>query len=482
MNIYDCLILENSPLIASAIRQSEELEGLHLCFCDQPLQALEMVQTARVEVVVLDTEITQQRSGSFIAQLLQEDPQIQVIVLDGESQPMLTDPQLISSLFETYHKPFGINHVCHSIRRALDYRWLRSENQRLKQAQLSPASPFPTPPSGGQSKGSDGAADSTGIALVGKSRAIFLACQCIEEVANSDITVLIRGESGTGKELVARMIHEHSSRANKGNFVKVHCPAIPETLLESELFGHEAGAFTGANSCKPGRFEQARGGTLFLDEIADIPTHLQVKLLQAIEQKQFVRLGGQKTITVDTRIVAATNAPLEQMMRDHHLRPDLYYRINEFCITLPPLRERREDIPVLARFFLESCRNSYALPLQPLSDRLIDAILSYDWPGNVRELQSVMRRLILTGQEDPILVELDRRADRSQATERENRNVLNESERQIILLTLLRARWNQRQASKMLGISYSTLRRKIDKYDLKNHQLDPADLLMNIPT
>jgi transcriptional regulator with PAS, ATPase and Fis domain len=223
----------------------------------------------------------------------------------------------------------------------------------------------------------------------------------VEQVADSELTVLIRGESGTGKEIVARMLHSLCSRRNEA-FIKVNCAALPRDLLEAELFGYEKGAFTGAHKTKPGRFEIANKGTIFLDEIGDLPLELQSKLLQVLEQHEFMRVGGVKTIKVDVRIVCATNRDLEKALREKTLRDDLYYRLNEISINLPPLREKKDDIPLLVEQFLKKYNNLYNKNFQNLSSNALRILERYDWPGNVRQLENLIKQIVVRENENII--------------------------------------------------------------------------------
>ncbi|HUT23948.1 MAG TPA: sigma-54 dependent transcriptional regulator [Sumerlaeia bacterium] len=318
--------------------------------------------------------------------------------------------------------------------------------------------------------------------LIGQSPPIERVRRLIAEVAPTDMTVLVRGESGTGKEIVARLIHDLSGRSGQTNFVKVNCPAIPESLLESELFGHERGAFTGADRQKPGRFESAEGGTLFLDEIAEVTPALQAKLLQAVEEKRFLRVGGRREIHVDVRIVAASNASLEQMIAEGRFRSDLFYRLQRFSIVVPPLRDRREDIPVLVDHFLAVYASKYRRPQQTILPETLAHLREAHWPGNVRELESLIERFALTG--DPTVLDhagegAPRRAFRVGAPGALDpgslRHVFSEeAEIDAITRALAETRWNQRQAAQLLGIGYGALRRRIEKYGLKDLKLDAS--------
>jgi transcriptional regulator with PAS, ATPase and Fis domain len=302
----------------------------------------------------------------------------------------------------------------------------------------------------------------------------------LEQVADTDVTVLIQGESGSGKEIVARTLHAVSSRA-QARFVKVNCAALPEDLLESELFGYEKGAFTGASARKQGKFELAHGGTIFLDEIGEMSPSLQAKLLQVLQDGRFTRLGGNQEIAVDVRVACATNRKLDSMVREGAFREDLFFRLNVVTVTLPPLRERQEEIPTLVGNFLRAFAARYHKPLPRLSDRLMRALGRYSFPGNVRELENMMKRIIVLESEAQILDEV-LRADRSgrppgssllhliqeiEATAGEiplrevGRRAAQVAERETIDRVLQHTNWNRKQAARLLGVSYKTLLQKI---------------------
>jgi len=307
--------------------------------------------------------------------------------------------------------------------------------------------------------------------MVGSSNAMQEVYRLIEQVADSNATVLIRGESGTGKDLVAHAIHYSSPRGDKP-FVKVNCTALPETLLESELFGHEKGAFTGATSTKPGRFERAHGGTIFLDEIGDFPPNLQVKLLRVIQFKEFERLGGLKTISTNVRIIVATNKKLEELIEKEQFREDLYYRINVFPIYLPPLRQRKDDIMLLADHFLDKHARDNNKDITRISTPAIEMLTRYHWPGNVRELENCLERAVLLCNEDVIrsehlppslqMIKKTRTADQRSLTE-----VIANMERELIVDALKKSGGQQRKAAKDLGITERILGYKIKKHNIQ---------------
>jgi two-component system, NtrC family, response regulator AtoC len=303
-------------------------------------------------------------------------------------------------------------------------------------------------------------------------------------VANVDIPVLLLGESGTGKEVLARLIHKLSPRAHR-TFLKVNCAAVPADLLESELFGYEAGAFTGATHSKPGKFELCNKGTILLDEIGEMPPLLQAKLLHVLQDQQFSRLGSRNVIKVDVRILAATNINIPEAIANKRLREDLYYRLNAFTLSLPPLRERKEEIPILLKHFMSRMSESYARPPLPLSQSLIEACLRHPWPGNLRELSNFIKRYLVLGDEKLAVSELQPRPDGGIGTHFEasgkaavagvegagglkslGRSAKDEAEAEAIARALEETNWNRKQAAALLKISYKALLYKIRQYGI----------------
>jgi two-component system, NtrC family, response regulator AtoC len=311
----------------------------------------------------------------------------------------------------------------------------------------------------------------------------------IEEIAKTDITVLIKGESGTGKELLAQAIHLSSPRKDS-TFVKVNCAAIPKGLLESELFGFEKGAFTGAYFKKPGKFELANGGTILLNDIGEMDISVQAKLLQVLQDGMFSRLGGDGDVLVNTRVIATTQDHLERSMMEGHFREDLFFRINVINITVPPLRERREQILPLVQFYLDFYRKKYGKDGPPLSAKMINAFKEYLWPGNIRELENLVKRTIIFGEEDTVMKTLlgkksDEKAEpqplesalasvekRIFDLREEGKKAAETAEKELIQRTLLETHWNRKHAAKMLHVSYKSLLYKIQKYHLNNLRTD----------
>jgi two-component system, NtrC family, response regulator AtoC len=293
----------------------------------------------------------------------------------------------------------------------------------------------------------------------------------IDKIANANVSVLIEGESGTGKEIIAKLVHRNSPWS-KGPFVKVSCPAIPGTLMESELFGYEKGAFTGAYGIKPGRVEMAHRGTLFLDEIGELELSLQAKLLQLLQDGQFCRIGAQEDKKVEVRVLCATNRNMEQEIASGAFRQDLFYRINVVNIRVPPLRERLQDVPVLVDYFLDRFSKQFNRPCKPITGQLVQALQRHHWPGNVRELENVMKRYVILGCEDVIQSELltgsgeeeadlELGSDGSISLKKVTRQAIRKLERNIILQVLQNHHWNRKKAARALSISYRALLYKL---------------------
>ncbi len=320
--------------------------------------------------------------------------------------------------------------------------------------------------------------------LVGNSNAIKKILALIDKVSKANSTVLVTGESGTGKELVARLIHEKSPRNSKP-FIPVNCAAIPSELLESELFGHEKGAFTGATYSRPGRFELANGGTIFLDEIGDMPLHLQVKILRVIQERTFERIGGIKPVKVDIRVIAATNKNLEQEVKEGRFREDLYWRLNVVPIGIPPLRERKEDIPILCNFFINKYASSFGYKIE-LSAEVIETFLNYHWPGNVRELENLIERLYVLNEGGKISVDdlpekikySENKFNRELIPEELNpfssgidlNEMIREYEKKLILHALNVNNWIKSRAAKYLNINRTTLIEKMKRLGIKDNE------------
>ncbi len=310
--------------------------------------------------------------------------------------------------------------------------------------------------------------------IIGTSTAMQQVFDIVEQVAPTRATVLITGETGTGKELVAHALHNLSPRKN-GPFVAVHAAALPSTLLESELFGHEKGAFTGAVERRIGRFEMADGGTLFLDEVGEIEPAMQVKLLRVLEEREFERLGGSKTIESDVRLVAATNRDLKKLVSEGKFRDDLFYRLSVVSILLPPLRERRDDIPLLVNTFLEQCSRENNKPVREITQEALNMLMAYDWPGNVRELRNTIEQMVVLARAERLTLRdvpaaIRGAADLTKISVVRMGMTVEEAERQLIVQALKEMDGNRTRAAQKIGISRRTLHRKLKKFGLENMQ------------
>jgi DNA-binding NtrC family response regulator len=349
-------------------------------------------------------------------------------------------------------KPFSLDHLNAVVAKALEVRDLRDENRQLKE-ELGRRYDWAN--------------------IVGRSAAMQEIFGTIVRVAPTRATVLLCGESGTGKDLIARAIHYHSPRRDRP-FVKINCTAIPENLMESELFGYEKGAFTGASTTKPGKFEQADTGTVFLDEIGDVPASIQVKLLRILQEREFERLGSNKTRTIDVRVLAATNADLRAALEEGTFREDLYYRLNVMPINIPPLRERKEDIPFLAEHFTEKFSHELGSTVSGITDAAIRRLVEYHWPGNVRELENVIERSVVlcsakTLDADCIKLDTSPRARQTTQDSFLPEGVsLDEHERNIIREALKRADGNKSQAARMLGLTRNALRYRLSQMGMES--------------
>lgn len=458
MSTNHILVIDDEQGIREVFANCLERAGLQVSTMSTGSAALELVVRESFSVALVDLKMPGMSGMETMRRIKDLDADVEVIILTGHATVETSIEAMHEHVFDYLCKPIDMKVLTRTVQRAIERRQLVLDNRRLLHQLENERSSLK------QQVAVLECGLSASCALLGESVAIEQIRHAISEVAPSDMTVLIRGESGTGKDVVARLLHETSGR--EGTFVKINCPAIPEALLESELFGHEAGAFTGANRRKPGRFELAGDGTVFLDEIGSIPSTVQAKLLQVVEHRQFTRVGGGKTIQMKARLVVATNAPLERMIEEGDYRLDLFYRLNEYAIEMPALRQRSEDIPLLVQHFLReaSDRDGGGHPL--VSPEMMSRLVRHQWPGNIRELKTVVARYALTGREESIEGALGHMEAASRHTSAHES--LRETERRTILAALVESRWNQRKAAKLLALSYSALRRRIEKYDLKN--------------
>jgi two-component system, NtrC family, response regulator AtoC len=460
INLVNILVIDDDPKVSWILS-----EGLGNDYCiDNARDGKEginkitkMPSGKRPELVLLDIQMPGMNGIDVLEKIRGIDENVDVIMLSGHGDTKNIVESVRRGAAEFITKPFDVREVEIHIRSVLEKRKLKAElsqlQERLRETQTE--------------------------ALIGDSQPMADVRSLIEEVANSDLTVLIRGESGTGKEIVARMIHSRSTRRAEP-FVKVNCAAIPRDLLEAELFGYEKGAFTGAHKTKPGRFEVANKGTMFLDEIGDMPMELQSKLLQVLEQQEFVRVGGINNIHVDVRIVCATNKNLEEAISHGMMRDDLFYRLNEITISLPQLRNRRGDIPLLVDHFLEKLSILYGKPRKEIKPETMRLLQAFDWPGNVRQLENLIKQIVVRSDENIIydtlkgpipnpggrkgpILDID---DDDFTMKGKVENAISEVEKMMITKALHKTNWNRRKAAKLLDISYRSLLYKIKDYKI----------------
>jgi DNA-binding NtrC family response regulator len=452
------LVIDDAEQIRDYLANLLELKGFEVDTASDGRRGQALIESgAAPDVVLLDVMMPGQDGITTARNIRAHDPVVPIVMLSVIGTAATIVEAMHAGATDYLNKPFNDEELEATLAKVIKRTDLKTRRKSSREVSGEDAS-----------------------SAVWKSAPMKQIRQVIDQVGDTDVTVLIQGESGVGKEIVSRAIHTSSTRSD-GPFVKVNCAALPEDLLESELFGYEQGAFTGANSRKPGRFELADGGTMFLDEIGEMSPGLQAKLLHVLQEQTFSRLGGNKEIQVDVRVVCATHRPLLAMVADRTFREDLYFRLNVVNIEIPPLRDRREEIPQLIDTFLRRYSAEYEKPLPQISARLGAAFDDYDFPGNVRELENLLKRLVVLESEDSILEDLSggsrlggARAsllaallDEVEETAGEvplrevGRRVAMQAERETIGVALDRTQWNRKQAAKMLGVSYKTLLQKI---------------------
>jgi len=407
----------------------------------------------------LDIKMPRMDGIEALKEIQKIDPGMPVVMITAYGNSKIAMQAVREGAYDYFNKPFDVNEIRIVIKRALERHRLQNQIERLE-TQLLQEYRFDR--------------------IIGTSPKIQEVFALINKVTTNDVTVLIGGESGTGKELVAQAIHYHSYRSKKP-FVKVSCVAIPETLLESEMFGHERGAFTGAHQTKLGKFELAQAGTLFLDEIGDMPLSLQVKLLRVIQERELERIGGTKTIKMDIRLIASTNRNLAEAVKAQTFREDLYFRINVLPIYLPPLRERVDDIPLLVQHFIKYYNQKIGKNVKKVSDEVMKIFMDYPWPGNVRELENVIQRAIILSTGDaitpdilppnlhvvPLIPELSHITEDFSLPMLERIQIITDKiEERMIRAALVKANLRRQETADLLGISRKSLHNKMQKHDL----------------
>jgi DNA-binding NtrC family response regulator len=444
------LVVDDEEQMRDLLAKVLERKGYQVSVCGDGAEALAFLEREPADLVITDVRMPGLNGMEALRAIKELNPEIVVLIMTAFGSIDQAVQAVKEGAYDYINKPFKIDEILLTIEKALAERRLRHEVATLRQ-ELRTRYHFEN--------------------LIGKSRAMQEVFGLIEQVAGSRSTVMVYGKSGTGKELVAKAIHYNSPRSAKA-FVAVNCAAIPAELLESELFGHEKGAFTGAIATKVGKFELATGGTLFLDEIGHMRLDLQAKILRALQEREIERVGGTRTIKIDVRILAATNRDLRKAIEEGTFREDLYYRLNVVPITLPPLRQRREDIPLLVEHFIGKYNREFARKVKGFSAGATAALYQYDWPGNVRELENVIERAVALAQSETISLrdlpleisilggDVIEDIQKAGLTLREARSHF---ERQYILNILDRVQWNQTEAARVLGLHRNTLAWKLQR-------------------
>lgn len=451
------LVVEDKDSMAKMLKDALESEGYRVISAGDGTEGVRYLKENRIDLVITDLKLPE-KDGIEILRASKEESQLRpVIVMTAFGSIETAVTAMKEGAFDFITKPFDIDHLLMLIKRSLETQRLLTENILLKEEFASKLR-FPR--------------------IIGKSEKITAVAQMTQKVAPTKTTVLLLGESGTGKELFARAIHNLSKRRDYP-FVPINCAAIPKDLLESELFGHEKGSFTGAESKKIGKFELADKGTIFLDEVGDMDFILQSKLLRAIEEAEIERVGGIRPIKVDVRIIAASNKDLEKAVEDKTFREDLYYRLNVFPIRIPLLKERKEDIPLLVEYFINKYCREIKTPLKNISRNALDILMSYHWKGNVRELENTIERAIILCDGDTItpdhIVIAQRVIPESMKSlqikgtlEDVAKRALRIAETQRIVEVLKETKGNKSKASEILRVSYKTLLTKIKEYGIES--------------
>ncbi len=447
---YKILIVDDEINIRNALATMLSKVGYEVSAAASGKEAIEQMGAAFFDVVIIDLRMSGMGGIELLHWIREHASESEVIVITAFGSVETAVEAMRAGAYDYLTKPIDRERLPITLEKALERRRLSQENQRLRES-LAVKGRFEQ--------------------MIGQSPAMRRVYEMVDVVAGSDVTVLISGESGTGKELVARAIHQRGARAPKP-FVTLNCGALPESLFESELFGYEKGAFTGAAITKPGRFELADGGTLFLDEVGEMPLKNQVDFLRVLETKEFRRLGGTHLVRVDVRIIAATNRNLQKAVDEGSFRQDLYYRLNVIPIQLPELRERREDIPLLVEAFLKELTQAHHGEDKDISQEAMRLMVNYVWPGNVRELKNVIERLVVLVKDKTILPgHLPVEIQASQETEKQMVISLNEPlkeiEKAVIQRVLKEVTSHREKAAKILGISPRSLHYKIKDYGIK---------------
>ena len=445
---FNILIIDDEKNIREGLGAALEMDGYTVFLAADGKQGLEILERGDIDLVITDLKMPEVSGEEILAKVTGETPGIPVIVLTGHGTIDSAVDAMRKGAYDFLTKPVNLDRLSLLVKRALERREISLQNSVYRK-EIEGKTTFEN--------------------MIGKSHEIQKVFDLVKKVAPSKASVLITGESGVGKEMIANALHNLSPRKDKP-FIKVHCAALSDSLLESELFGHEKGAFTGAIAMKRGRFELAHEGTIFLDEIGEISQNVQVKLLRVIQERKFERVGGEETLDVDVRIIAATNRNLEEEIKKGNFREDLYYRLNVVNINVPPLRERKDDIPIMVNNFIRKFSKENNKNITTVDTKAKNALYSYDWPGNIRELRNCIEGAVVIAEGSTLRLEdLPPAVRKSQ----ENSSIsipagtdMDTAEKIIIRETLLFCQGNKSKTAQVLGIGRKTLHRKLMEMNL----------------
>ncbi len=447
---FNILVIDDEKNIREGLAEAMELEGYNSFTAENGKLGLDRIAEGDIDLVITDLRMPEVTGEQVLKKVTAENPGVPVIVLTGHGSIDAAVDAMRNGAYDFLTKPVNLDELSMIVKRALQGRELALQHRQL-QEELNSSKSFEN--------------------IIGKSAEMQKVFNLVKKAAASKANVLITGESGVGKELICNAIHNLSQRKDKP-LVKVHCAALTESLIESELFGHEKGAFTGAATMQRGRFELADGGSIFLDEIGEINQNVQIKILRVLQEKKFERVGGTQTLNVDTRIIAATNRNLEEEVREKHFREDLFYRLKVVEIHVPPLRERKEDIPLLITSFLAKFAEENGKDITGIDERARSALYKYNWPGNIRELQNCMESAVVMCDGNKITLD-DLPPNISQASSEEVIQIpagmkMEDAEKMIIMQNLAINKGNKSKTADVLGIGRKTLHRKLDEWGVND--------------
>jgi DNA-binding NtrC family response regulator len=439
------LIVEDDPTVGESLRLLLKKKGYTISLAPNGKDALHLFRQGHIDLVITDLVMPKMNGIELLEAVKSLRPETEVIVISAQGTIEEAVQAMKLGAFDFIEKPINPRVISLLVERALEKQTLILQNRDLR-SKLEDKFHFKN--------------------IIGRSESMVKVFELIDHIAPYDSSVLIIGESGTGKELIANAIHYRSPRASMA-FIKVSCASLSEGIIESELFGHEKGAFTGAITSRKGRFEMAHQGTLFLDEVEDIPPATQIKLLRILQEGEFERVGGNKTIKVDIRIIAASNRDLQEAVRNGTFREDLYYRLNVVNIKLPALKDRREDIPFLVNFFIEKFNQKYHMEVKGISQRAMNVLMDYQWSGNVRELENTIESMLVINSPEVVDLqhlpqEIREFKERPEVIPFRIGTPLEEVEREMLIQTLKATKGNKRRAAELLGINVRTIHRKME--------------------